>query len=92
MKKLISILYCSVLMLPAYAMTDEHGGIHIHMRNGEQIDDNNCSSPKYCIEMRPWYYHLWYSDYENIEDQADRLQDETAWPSQRENYSDYLLR
>jgi hypothetical protein len=42
--------------------------------------------------MRPWYDHLWYSDYENIEEQADRLQDETAFPSQRENYSDFLLR
>lgn len=75
----------------ALAIADEHGGIHIHTRYGEEIEGDS-STPNYCIQMRPWYYHQWYCDCDNIREQADRLQDDTAWPGQREDFSDYLLR
>jgi hypothetical protein len=41
---------------------------------------------------RRWYHGQHYDHYENIEDQADRLQEDTAWPGQREEFSDILLR
>jgi hypothetical protein len=89
MKTILSLLTLATF---AIATADDHGGIHIHTNEGEEIEDDSCKAPSFCMEMRPWYDHLWYSDYENIEEQADRLQDETAFPSQRENYSDFLLR
>lgn len=90
MKYLLTFL---MLITCAIVVADEHGGIHIHTRNGEEIEGDSNSNPNFCIQMRPWYYHLWYTDCaEDIEEQSDRLQEDTAWPSQREDYSDYLLR
>lgn len=93
MKKLTYLSF-SVFMLASCAivLADEHGGIHIHLKNGEEINDNSCEVPNVCMELKPWYQHQYYDEYEDIEAQADRLQDDTAWPSQREDFSDYLLR
>lgn len=49
---------------------------------------------------RPWYHdynHNHYNDFrgdlfEVDNDPTDRLEDDTAWPSQREDFSDYLFR
>lgn len=86
--------FFSFLMLTTCAIltANDNGGIHIHTRDGEQIEADS-TNPTFCMGMRPWYYHLWYTDCaEDIEEQADRLQDETSWPSQREDFSDYLMR
>jgi len=71
--------------------SNDHGGVHIHLKNGEDIEDEPKSLPC-CLELKPWYHHQHYDDYENIEDQADRLQDDTSWPGQREDFSDILMR
>jgi hypothetical protein len=94
MKKLTCLLSLSILMLTPCTITlaDEHGGVHIHLRTGEEIEDNPCAVPSYCMELKPWYHHQHYDEYEDIETQADRLHDDTSWPSEREEFSDQLLR
>jgi len=44
-------------------------------------------------QRRPWYYHHQdYSDLDPREEVDYALDDETEWPSQREDFSDYLMR
>lgn len=93
MKRLVYLLSCSLLPL-TLIQADDHGGVHVHLPacENEQVVDCEDKIPAVCIEQRPWYHNQHYDEYENIEDQADRLQDDTAWPGQREDFSDYLLR
>ena len=86
------ILFSFIGFAPA-VFANTHGGVHIHLRNGENIEDCEAAQPPdYCMELKPWYCNQHYDQYEEIEDQAERLQEDTAWPGQREEYSDILLR
>ncbi len=96
MKILSCILSFSILGFAQIAtiQADEHGGVHIHLNCGEDIEDNKYDGmvPNVCWEQKPWYHNQHFDEYEDIEDQAERLQDDTAWPGQREEFSDQLLR
>lgn len=96
MKILSYVLSCSILGFAPNAtiQADEHGGVHIHLHSGEDIEDNKYDGmvPNVCWEQKPWYHHQHFDEYEDIELQADRLQENTAWPGQREEFSDQLLR
>lgn len=86
-------LIFSLIGTASLTAADTHGGVHIHLHNGEQIEDCAAAQqPEYCMELKPWYHNQHYDEYEEIEAQADRLQDDTAWPGQREEFSDMLLR
>jgi len=93
MKILFYLLGFSIAGLTPIAQSfgDEHGGIHIHLNCGENVEDE-VKVPCFCMEQKPWYHHQHFDYYENVEAQADRLQDDTAWPGQREDFSDILLR
>jgi hypothetical protein len=93
MYKLAYLCYFSLFSVLSVGTisSDEHGGIHIHLKCGEEIEDE-VKTPEYCVELKPWYHNQHYDEYEHIEDQADRLQDDTTWPSHREDYSDILMR
>lgn len=46
-----------------------------------------------CAEARPWHYRYTHQAREDeMEDPAYELEEETAWPSEREEFSDILLR
>lgn len=91
MKICICTLSFSVLLLsPLTICADAHGGIHIHMPVcEEEVSD---TTPAVCLELKPWYQRQHFDDYEDIEEQSERLEDDTAWPGQREEFSDRLLR
>ena len=93
MKLIAYFLGFSALSLTSITQTsaDEHGGIHIHLPTGEEIEDE-VKVPNFCMEKKPWYHHQHFDYYEDVEAQADRLQDDTEWPGKRDDYSDYLLR
>ena len=60
-------------MTPA-AFAETHGGVHIHLRNGEDIEDREAAqTPDFCMELKPWYHCQHYDEYEEIEEQAERL-------------------
>lgn len=96
MKVLVYLLSFSILgFTPIITVqADAHGGIHIRIPSCEEDEEEECEKkvPEVCWELKPWYHHQYFDEYEDIEDQADRLQDDTAWPGQREDFSDYLLR
>lgn len=95
MKSLIYLLSFSYLALITVTSihADEHGGVHIRIPTCEDANiENNEEIPGVCMELKPWYHHQHFDDYEDIEDQADRLQDDTTWPGQRQDFSDTLLR
>lgn len=72
---------------------NDHGGVHIHIPTCEDAnEEENEQLPAYCVELKPWYHHQHFDEYEDIKDQSDRLQDDTSWPGQRQDFSDYLLR
>lgn len=90
---MFAALGLSLLMIsPMTAVqANDHGGIHIHLRCGEE-EEVDSPLPNVCMEMKPWYHNQHFDEYEDIEDQSERLQDDTAWPGQREEFSDYLMR
>lgn len=96
MNQLFCIVSFSLLSFSPLAtlIADDHGGIHIHLKCGEDVEDDTYEGmvPNVCLELKPWYQGQHYDYYENIESQADRLQEDTAWPGQREEFSDILLR
>jgi hypothetical protein len=96
MQRLSYLLSFSILVFMPIAIVqaDAHGGIHVRIPSCEEEDAGECEEqvPEVCMELKPWYQHQHFDEYEDIEDQADRLQDDTAWPGQREDFSDYLLR
>ena len=46
------------------------------------------------LDFKPWYHrHEYYDAHEyTYKDPTGRLDDDSSWPSQREEFSDYLLR
>lgn len=96
MKTLFFLLTISILGMTASAaaFADEHGGVHIMIPGCEDANEEGGQQPvsPVCMELKPWYHHQHFDDYEDIEEQAGRLQDDTAWPGQREEFSDYLMR
>lgn len=93
MKILTYLLGFSALSFAAIfnVSADEHGGIHIHLPCGEEIEDE-VKVPCFCMEQKPWYHCQHFDYYEDVEAQADRLQDDTEWPGKRDDFSDILLR
>jgi hypothetical protein len=91
MQALIYLLSFFLLSLGTVHAND-HGGIHIHVPNCEDLEDDDEPKPAVCMEIKPWYHHQHYDEYEDIQDQADRLQDDTSWPGQRVDFSDLLNR
>lgn len=91
MKILIYALNCSALLLAPLALyANDHGGIHIHLPTGdEEVEE---TGPAVCLELKPWYHREHFEDFEDIQEQSERLEDDTAWPGQREEFSDYLMR
>jgi hypothetical protein len=89
-----SIVYglvsCFIVLSSNTIVADAHGGIHIHTTCGEVVEDDQPSNV--CLELKPWYHRQHFEDDENIEEQSERLEDDTAWPGQREEFSDYLMR
>ena len=96
MKMLVYFFSFSILGLAliSHSAADEHGGVHIRIPTCEGVIEEEGSDkvPEVCWELKPWYSHQHYEEYEDIETQADQLQDDTAWPGQREDFSDYLMR
>jgi hypothetical protein len=96
MKVLVCLLSFSILGLSPIAtiQADVHGGVHVRIASCEE-DGNEESEedlPNVAMELKPWYHHQHFDQYEDINDQAYQLEDDTAWPAQREDFSDYLLR
>lgn len=69
-----------------------HGAVHIVLRDGETIDDCTLDEPLLYEEPRPWYLHENFDYYDAYNDPTYEVDAEAAWPSQREEYSDYLFR
>lgn len=95
MKLLTYVLGFSLLgmTLISSLQANDHGGVHINIPTCEDANaEENELKPEYCMELKPWYHHQHFDEYEDIRDQADRLQDDTSWPGQRQDFSDYLLR
>ena len=86
----LTILSCSIV----YTHADAHGGVHVRIPTCENDEEEPELLPNVCIEMKPWYHHQQYDEYdkEDVEDQSYRLQDDTSWPGHREDFSDYLFR
>lgn len=92
MKMFTRVLNCSLLLLAPLTLcgSDGHGGIHIHLPEGDEEVEG--TAPAICLELKPWYQREHFEDQENIQEQSERLEDDTAWPGQREEFSDYLMR
>lgn len=85
------LIGCLFVLSSGQAIADAHGGVHIHIQNcDEEVEDDTV--PNVCFEMKPWYHRQHFEDAEDIEEQAERLEDDTAWPGQREEFSDQLMR
>jgi hypothetical protein len=92
MKILTYVLNYSLLILAPLGLcgSDNHGGIHIHLPACDEEVES--TTPAVCLELKPWYQREHFDDYEDIQEQSERLEDDTAWPGQREEFSDYLMR
>ena len=70
-------------------------GITYHIGGAEvpesEMDEDACQVSR---EVHPWYYHqhvqTWAEDIES--DPTYQLDQDTAWPSQRDAFSDYMMR
>jgi hypothetical protein len=53
-----------------------------------------CETEPSDLDFKPWYHRHEYYDADEQEhaDPTGKLQDDSAWPGEREEYSDYLLR
>lgn len=70
-----------------------NGGVHIILPSGERVDDCTLDEPCPCDGGRPWYLQQHFDCYcSDIEDPVREVEEETAWPGQREEFSDYLFR
>ncbi|MEI8124823.1 MAG: hypothetical protein WCG42_03625 [Parachlamydiaceae bacterium] len=77
---------------------DAHGGVHIFLPDGEEEDaDDDCcdmvdDNEERGIPPRPWFQNQKFEVYEDNGDPTDELLDDTAWPGEREEFSDILFR
>lgn len=93
MKVFACLLSFSLLSFSLSSLhADAHGGVHVRIPTCETVDDDLEPAPNFCMEMKPWYHHQHFDEFEEIEDQAYQLQDDTSWPGHREDFSDYLFR
>jgi hypothetical protein len=66
---------------------------HIGAENSEDLEEEGEVAYQRSEQRRPWYYHHQdYSDLDPREEVDYALDDETEWPSHREDFSDYLMR
>lgn len=90
----LTAIVLSVSSIPYAAADCEHGAVHIHLSDGQEEVD--CGQAPMFVPVdrpaHPWYLHEHFDYYTEDEDPNDELTDETSWPSQREDFSDYLFR
>lgn len=67
-----------------------HGGVHIVLPDGERVDE--CELDPCAAPMRPWYMHEHFDYYDDRFNPTYEVEAESAWPGQREEFSDFLLR
>ena len=92
-KNVLSFLSLSMAVTSLSCSADEHGGVHIKIPTCEGVlEEEGEKTQEVCWELKPWYSHQHFEEYENIETKSEHLQDDTAWPGQREDFSDYLMR
>lgn len=92
----IALVTVSLNPLSGY---DSHGAVHIIMPDGEEEVDGGgecCDLIDSDEEMgrppRPWYQNQKFDVLDDYGDPTLELEEETAWPSQREEFSDILFR
>ncbi|MEI8365584.1 MAG: hypothetical protein WCF65_04115 [Parachlamydiaceae bacterium] len=84
--------------LPHFLSADEsHGAVHIVLPDGEEdIEDGCCElvdpEEERGMPERPWYQNQKFEVFEDNGDPTDYLEEDTAWPGQREEFSDILFR
>lgn len=65
-----------------------------HLDNNCQNSQNDGEGENCCNGegKKHWYFHYHHYDYDRDTDPTEELDEETAWPGQREEYSDTLFR
>ena len=97
MKANTSILFFFLFgaLAPTSVAADNHGAVHIVVPDGEEEVDDGCEEAvaEDCENYRPWYHRERFQNYYGDFDNPDaELEAETAWPGQREDFSDFLMR
>jgi hypothetical protein len=96
MKKMSCMLTLFVLGTAPFAASasDPHGGVHIILPGGgcEDLEEDCVIEDEPGREQEVWYRNPIFEDPEEDRDIPGWLENETQWPGQREEFSDYLFR
>lgn len=95
----MKILFCGLLTIfafgilgktPTWANCQENTETSFHLSDEGDDDDCDTAEEHHC----PWHFHYHHHNAfdEDLEDVAEELDEDTAWPGHREEYSDKLFR
>jgi hypothetical protein len=87
-----------LLIISCFFLTSSIEANQAHCKNNEVVvrhfgAENTLCNTQEDLDFKPWYHHhQYYDEHEEHADPTGKLTDDTAWPAEREEYSDYLLR
>lgn len=76
----------TLIVITTFAILEANNGIHY-------IGYEDCNSTGDCpdVDERPWYYRQEMQIYGEDRDPTEELRNDTAWPGEREEFSDRLF-
>ena len=92
----LSFCFISISQYSLVADSNSHGAVHLFLPDGEEIIEESVPEMPGCRDctrrhLRPWYSNQKFEAYDYEGDPTSELEYDTAWPSEREEFSDTLF-